>query len=89
LSKKRVKYIQLLSTDKYMPIEESEPVIQTTEDNPYYSILIKCDICDLHLYYNRVFNKMDSLQIKNSVVVCPSCTRNIAISDLKALSTDD
>ena len=72
-----------------MPIEESEPIYQTDKDNPTYNILIKCDICSLHLYYNRVFNKMDSLQIKNSVVVCPSCTRNIAISDLKALSADD
>lgn len=72
-----------------MPIEESEPIYQEDEYHPVYNILIKCDICSLHLYYNRVFNKMDSLQIKNSVVVCPSCTRNIAISDLKALSADD
>lgn len=72
-----------------MPIEESEPIYQDPSNPNYYSLLIKCDICDMHLYYNQVYDKKDSPQLKNSVIICPSCTRNIAISDLKALSADD
>lgn len=70
-----------------MPIEESEPIYQN-ESNPIYHLSVKCDICNDHLYYNQVYEKRNNQELKNSIVVCPSCTRNIAISDLKALSTD-
>ncbi len=69
-----------------MPIEESEPLMDF--DQQHFNIIIKCDICDSHIYYNVITGKRLLPESKNSVMVCPSCTKKIAISDLKALAED-
>jgi predicted SprT family Zn-dependent metalloprotease len=72
-----------------MPLEELEPIYQTDENNKQYNILIKCDLCDLHMYYNQIANKRMLPESENGVYICPACARKIVVSDLKALSSDD
>jgi superfamily II helicase len=72
-----------------MPLEETEPIYQVDQNNPQYNILIKCDLCALHMYYNSILSKRILPESKNGVYICTACARKIVISDLKALSLDD
>jgi predicted SprT family Zn-dependent metalloprotease len=72
-----------------MPLEETEPIYQTDQNNPIHNILISCDLCQLHMYYNRIIEKRILPESENGVYICPACARKIVISDLKALSLDD
>ncbi len=72
-----------------MPLTETEAVYQIDDNNPQYNVIISCDLCDLHMYYNQISSKRILSASENGVYICPACARKIVISDLKALSLDD
>jgi Pyruvate/2-oxoacid:ferredoxin oxidoreductase delta subunit len=78
-------FISLVSTDKYMPLIERKSIINNKNE-----VEIKCDLCNLFMYNNNIeFEKQNIHASERGLYICSICVRNIAISDLKALSLDD
>lgn len=82
--KKGQKYIPPLLTVKYMPLIERKSVINNKNE-----IEIRCDLCELFMYNNNIeFERQSIHASEKGLYICSICVRNIAISDLKALSAD-
>lgn len=58
------------------------------QDKGKYIIEIRCDLCDLHMYYNKVDYQSNNLDInKFSLFICSICARDMHIKSLKTLQT--